>query len=96
MVDDWSERVGDRGLRHRLYDENSEWFDYVFEDRFVHGGPDPHDKAREEYSRAWLGYVHEVRRKLENHYKEEYDRVMAKRAKYRLSRPAPELPQQLL
>ena len=98
MVDVWSGSGDDTGLTYRLYrlSESREWFEYQFEERFESGGPDPYVKAREEYSRAWLGYVHEARRKLENHYKEEYDRVMAKRAKYRQSRPAPELPQQLL
>ena len=96
MVGDWSGHVGERGLRHRLYHENSEWYDYQFEEHYMNGGPDPHVKAREEYSRAWLGYVNEVRRKLENRYKEEYDRVMAERAEYRRSRPDPELPQQLV
>ena len=98
MVKNWSGRGDDRGLTYCLYlmSESKEWFEYQFEEQFESGGPDPYVKAREEYSRAWLGYVHEVRRKLENHYKEEYDRVMAERAEYRQSRPAPELPQQLL
>ena len=98
MVDIWSGGGNDRGLTYRMYvmGENSEWFEYRLEEQFESGGPDPHVKAREEYSRAWLGYVNEVRRKLENRYKEEYDRVMAERAKYRQSRPDPEVPQQLV
>ena len=98
MVDVWSGSGGDRGLTYRLYDmsESTEWSEYQFEEQFESGGPDPHVKAREEYCRAWLGYVHEARRKLEKLHKEEYDRVMAERAEYRQSRPAPELPQQLL
>ena len=98
MVDIWSGGGNDRGLTYRMYvmGESSEWFEYKLEEQFESGRPDPHVKAREEYSRAWLGYVHEVRRKLENHHKEEYDRVMAERAKYRQSRPDPEVPQQLV
>ena len=98
MVDIWSGGGNDRGLTYRMYvmGESSEWFEYRLEEQFESGGPDPHVKAREEYSRAWLGYVNEVRRKLENRYKEEYDRVMAERAEYRRSRPDPELPQQLV
>ena len=94
MVDVWSGSGDDTGLTYSLYvmSESTEWFEYQFES----GGPDPHEKAREEYSRAWLGYVHEARRKLEKLHKEEYDRVMAERAEYRQSRPAPELPQQLV
>ena len=89
MVDIWSGSGDSAGLLHHLHESN-EWFEYKFEQQFESGGPDPHVKAREEYSRAWLGYVNEVRRKLEKHYKEEYDRVMAERAKYRQSRPDPE------
>ena len=98
MVDVWSGSGDDTGLTYRLYvmSESTEWFEYQFEEQFESGGPDPHEKAREEYSRAWLGYVHEARRKLEKLHKEEYDRVMAERAEYRQSRPAPELPQQLV
>ena len=98
MVDVWSGSGGDRGLTYRLYvmSESTEWFEYQFEEQFESGGPDPHVKAREEYCRAWLGYVHEARRKLEKLHKEEYDRVMAERKKYRQSRPHPELPQQLV
>ena len=98
MVDHWSGSGDDRGLTYRLYvmGESKEWFEHQFEEQFESGGPDLHEKAREEYSRAWLGYVHEARRKLEKLHKEEYDRVMAERAEYRQSRPAPELPQQLL
>lgn len=96
MVDIWSD-VGDgRGLQHRMT-ASASWFEYQFDLQFESGGgADPHDKAREEYSRAWLGYVHEARRKLENHYKVEYDRVMAERAEYRKSIPDPELPPQLV
>ena len=89
MVDIWSGSGDSAGLLHHLHESN-EWFEYKFEQQFESGGSDPHVKAREEYSRAWLGYVNEVRRKLEKHYKEEYDRVMAERAKYRQSRPDPD------
>ena len=96
MVDIWSDIGGDKGLQHRM-SANTVWFEYQFDLQFESGGgPDPHHKAREEYSRAWLGYVHEVRRRLESHYKDEYDRVMAKRAEHRKSLPDPELPPQLV
>ena len=96
MVDIWSDIGGDKGLQHRM-SANTAWFEYQFDLQFESGGgPDPHHKAREEYSRAWLGYVHEVRRRLESHYKDEYDRVMAKRAEHRKSLPDPELPPQLV
>lgn len=54
MVEIWSQTKDGNGLLHRLH-ENEEWFEYQLE---VDDGSDPHDKAREEYSRAWLDYVH--------------------------------------
>ena len=95
LVAGWSGSGDCKGFTNRLWD-NGEWYDYQFEEHYVNGGPDPYNKAREEYSRAWLGYVHEARRMLENRYKEEYDRVMAERAEYRKSRPDPEPPQRLV
>ena len=96
MVDIWS-AVGDgKGLQHRMI-ANSEWFEYQFNLQFESGGgPDPYHKAREEYSRAWLGYVYEVRRKLENHYKDRYDRIMAQRAGHLRSLQDPVLPPKLV
>ena len=96
MVDIWSDIGGGKGLQHRM-SANAEWFEYQFDLQFESGGgPDPFRKAREEYSRAWLGYAHEVRRRLESHYKDEYDRVMAERAEHRKSLQDPELPPQLV
>ena len=96
MVDVWSQGRNNSGLLQHLYD-NRAWFEYRFEEWLEIGdGPDLHHKAREEYSRAWLGYVHEARRKLESHYKDRYDRVMAERAERRKSVPDPELPPQLV
>ena len=97
MVTLWSEEgEGVKGFQKHL-DENREWFVSQYDLQFETGtGPDPRVKAEREYARAWLGYVNEVRRLLERHHKEEYDRVMAERALYRQSRPAPKLPPQLV
>ena len=92
MVDIWSQGGGCKGLL-LLLDEHSEWFEGQFELQFESDVVvDPYDKAREEYSRAWLGYVYEVRRKLEDHYRAEYQKVMAERAEERRSRKVPQLP----
>ena len=54
MVEIWSDIGGGKGLQHRL-SANAEWFEYQLEaDDALY----PHDKARREYSRAWLDYVH--------------------------------------
>ena len=95
MVDIWSEGEGDiRGLQGRLSD-NRGWFMWLYDER-PESSHDPRKKAKEEYVRAWLGYVYEVRRLLEERHKEEYDRVMDERAAQRRNRPKPELPWQLL
>ena len=61
MVEIWSQSKNDNGLLHHL-DENRAWFEYQLEVQVEVGdGPDPYEKAREEYSRAWLGYVHRNR-----------------------------------
>ena len=73
--------------------ENEEWYELDFEYGTT---SNLREKATREYGRAWLGYVYEVRRLLEKRRKDEYDRVMAERAEQRRSRPAPELPSQLV
>ena len=73
--------------------ENEEWYELNFEYGIASYA---WEKAEREYGRAWLGYVYEVRRLLEKHRKDEYDRVMAERAEQRRSRPDPELPSQLV
>lgn len=97
MVDIWSQGGGGNiGLPRRLW-ENKDWFERQSEIEFQTGvTSDVRQKAIEEYSRAWLGYVYEVRRLLEERHKEEYDRVMDERAAQRRNRPKPELPWQLL
>ncbi len=97
MVAHWSHRGETCGLTYRLYRQNNEWFTFNFKLQYVTGGgPDLHKKATEEYSRAWLGYVTEIRRKIDQHYKDEYKRVMAEQAAYRLTLPKPEVPSQLI
>ena len=79
---------------HDRMEEHKEWFDA--QDRaLVSSAANPWARANYEYCRAWLGYVSEVRRKLEQLHREEYDRVMAERASILRSRPVPEAPLQL-
>ena len=96
MVGIWSHGDGVVGLELCL-DENKEWFISQYELDFELGtNSNPRDKAVREYGRAWIGYVTEARRLLEKHRKDEYDRVMAERAKHLRSRPDPDLPSQLV
>ncbi len=97
MVVVWSSRGENRGLNYHINIENSEWFLAQLELQYLTGGgPDPQRKATEEYVRAWLGYVTQVRRNIEQHYKDEYRRVMREREAERASLLKPEIPQQLI
>ena len=92
LVDVWSTSDEVRGLNGRLL-EHKEWFIAQYDLHFEFGGDvDLHEKARKEYSRAWLAYIWVVRRKLEKLRKEEYNKVMAEREADRRSRPEPEVP----
>ena len=97
MVDIWSQGEGDNiGLPRRLWGKR-DWFERQSEIEVQTGvTSDARQKAGEEYSRAWLGYVNEVRRMLEKRRKEEYDRVMAERAAQLRNPPKPEIPSKLL
>lgn len=76
-------------------EENRKWF--MAQDRgLVQSAANPWARANYEYCRAWLGYVSEVRKKVEQLHKGEYDRVVAERARALLSRPEPETPPQLM
>ena len=95
MVEFWS-RGGDmKGFYGRLR-EHDEWFEYQFELQFESGvTSDTHARVKEEYARAWLGYVNEVRRLLEKRRSEELKRLRGEREEYRRSLPTPEAPPQL-
>ncbi len=97
MVSLWSHGEGGVGLARRL-DENREWLMSQYDLDFELGTrSNPRERAvLRKYGRAWLGYVHEVRRLLDKHRKDEYDRVMAERAEQLRSRPDPELPLHLV
>ena len=93
MITVWSQLgEGVKGFWYHMQ-ENEQWFISQCEIQFESGtSSDIHDKAQKEYGRAWLGYVHEVRHRLERHRKDEYDRVMSERAEYLRSRSDPALP----
>ena len=96
MVDIWSHLKEGGGLQHRL-GENQEWFVQEYELQFATGEEvDLHAKARRIYSRAWLDYVNVVRGKVEQHYKDEYQRIMKERQARRESDHDPEIPPQLI
>ena len=97
MVDLWSGDVSDAGLRRRIA-ENEEWLIERYEEQWATGSPDVNLRAQayEKYSRAWLFYVNEARRMLEERRKEEYDKLMAEREQHRRAISKPEVPEHLL
>ncbi len=95
MVHLWSQGGDMKGFYGRLR-EHDEWFEYQFELQFESGvTSDTHARVKEEYARAWLGYVNEVRRLLEKRRSEELKRLRGEREEYRRSLPTPEAPPQL-
>ena len=54
------------------------------------------DKAREDYYRAWLGYVNEVRRRQLRYFEGIRNRVLVEREEALKARPEAEVPPQLL
>ena len=96
MVSWLSPMIGVKGFYVRQH-ENQEWLSAQFRVKSKPGNrTNPYKEAKKEYDRAWLNYVNEARRKLERHWKDEYEKVMAERKEYRLSLPNPELPPQLI
>ena len=96
MVDLWSRGGGVKGYYGRLH-EHDEWFEYQLEVQFESGvTSDTHAKAKEEYARAWLGYVNEARHLLEKRRSEELKKLREERKEYRRSLPKPEAPPQLI
>ena len=92
----WTGMIGAKGFSDRRR-ENHEWFLTQFRVKSGLGSNvNPYQEAEEKYTRAWLGYVNEVRRMLKRHWKDEYDKLVAEREQYRLSLPEPELPPQLI
>ena len=92
----WDTRAPNRGLDHHLF-VDKRWLAFLFRQRLVApNGTDSVEEATQTYYRAWLGYVNEVRRRIGQHYKDEYQRVMREREEYRESLPKPEVPSQLI
>ena len=96
MVDVWSSMYDTKGIRIHLYD-NKEWLMSEYEREEVTGvRSHAREQATRAYSRAWLSYVHEVRRRLEQRRQEANARLQAEREAAHRARGEPEPPEQLL
>ena len=81
---------------HARFMEHESWFRPPLARPTEGDRRDAFDKAREDYHRAWLGYVNEVRRKQLQYYEERRNRVLAEREEALKALPEPEVPPQLL
>lgn len=96
MVDVWSSMYGVKGIRIHLYD-SKEWLISELEREEMTGvRSNAWERATQTYARAWLGYVHEVRRRLERRREEANTQRQAEREAARRARPEPEVPEQLV
>ena len=71
---------------------STEWFDQQYP---ANPAVNHFAKARDEYTRAWFGYVNEVRRKQSQYVAERDERERAERERAWKARPEPEVPPQL-
>ena len=71
---------------------STQWFDQQYP---ANPAVNHFTKARDEYTRAWFGYVNEVRRKQLQYVAERAERERAERERARSARPEPEVPPQL-
>ena len=82
-----------QGFWKRISDkETSEWFEQQYD---ANPSFNAHAKAEDEHTRAWLGYVNEVRRKQSQYVAERDERERAERERAWKARPEPEVPPQL-
>ncbi len=96
MVDIWSSMYDAKGIRRHLHD-SKEWIISEFEREEMTGvRSNAWERATQTYARAWLGYVHEVRRRLERRREEANAQRQAEREAARRARPEPEVPEQLV
>ncbi len=85
-------RVECKGFFERFGD-NVEWFQREYK---INRNSNAHPKAEAVYTRAWFGYVNEVRRQQQQHIADRYKIRTTDMEKARAARPEPELPQQLM
>ena len=96
MVDIWSSMYDAQGIRRHLH-ESQEWLISELEREEMTGiRSNAWERAMRTYARAWLGYVHEVRRRLEDRREEALARRQAEREAALHTRAEPEVPEQLV
>lgn len=96
MVDVWSSMYDAKGIRQHLHDHR-EWLINEYEREEITGiRSNARERTTQIYARAWLGYVHEVRRRLEERREESRTRRQTEREAAHRARAEPEVPDRLL
>ena len=92
----WTRMYCDKGLMNHLNDYSNQLRNAARPSVIARLAPGAEKRGQQEYTRAWLGYVYEVRRLIEQRRKEEYERLRAELdAAHRARRP-PEVPEHLV
>lgn len=93
----WSMQNGAKGLMKQMNDYEDQLLRALAPRSLVSAAR--HDfwqRGRREYTRAWLGYMYEVRRLIEQRRKEEYERIRAEYDAVMRARRQPDVPEQLV
>lgn len=93
----WSMQNGGIGLMKRLTDYGDQLLKSRAPRSLVSSAHhDTWERGRREYTRAWLGYMYEVRRLIEQRRKERYERIRAEYDAAMSARREPDAPEHLV
>ena len=92
----WTIQYGGKGIFGHVHDYWDRLTKAARPSRVSGLARDASERGRREYTRAWLGYVYEVRRLIEQRRKEAYERLRAKYDAAFRARLEPEVPEHLL
>ena len=93
----WSLQNGSKGFVGHLADYQAQLTNAVAPRSWVSSArTDAWDRGQREYNRAWLDYMYEVRRLIEQRHKEEYERLRAELDATMRARKEPEAPEHLV
>lgn len=92
----WTTYYDGRGMMNVLYEYGDQIMKTGRPSRVSGLAQVARERGEREYTRAWIGYVNEVRRLIRQRHKEAYDSLRARYAADHQARPTPEAPEHLL
>ncbi len=92
----WTTMYGDKGLMDHLGDYSKQLMSAARPSVIARLAPNAGERGQQEYTRAWLGYMYEVRRLIEQRRKEQYERIRAEYDVAMRARREPEAPEHLI